>query len=108
MTSNMNALDQKELPTGCKMRAHSRYSSDEDCNRCGLGEGDVCQEYQSESDASIATKKAAHSALPVAWRFRVSHNQLNWNFWGDSTPPSSDDIAVMEPLYIAPKHGRGL
>ncbi len=91
----------KLLPDKCKMRAHSRYASDEDCANCGLGEGDVCPEYQAQSDASIAAKKVAPANAPVAWRFRVSGNQLNWNFWGDSVQPEWAGIAAMEPLYDA-------
>jgi hypothetical protein len=55
----MNGGTETMLPDKCKMRAQSRYSSDLDCERCGLGEGDVCPEYLAQSDASIAEKRAA-------------------------------------------------
>ena len=96
----MTLMDKEhELPVGCKMRAQSRYASDEDCANCGLGEGDVCAGYETMSAANIAAKRAENALKPVAWRYRVSPNQLNWNFWGDSAAPQFVGIEQLEPLY---------
>src|SRR6185436_7384052 len=53
------SVDEVALPTGCKMHSPSRYASDLDCTKCGLGEGDACREYHAIADASIAAKRAA-------------------------------------------------
>lgn len=50
------------LPWACKMRTPSRYASDADCRACGAGEGDVCAEYEEQSEAMLAERRAQHEA----------------------------------------------
>ena len=70
------------LPDKCKMRAQSRYASDEDCTRCGLGEGDVCPEYRSQSDARLATMR--------------SEGEIGVGF--ELANPTDRDMAALEKL----------
>lgn len=107
---------EQELPVGCKMRAHSRYASDDDCASCHRGEGEVCPEYKAMAEASMAAKRAEHAirrssdeqAEVVGWRGKY-RTEERWKLFDH--PYRLDAIAValgeyqLEPLYASPVSG---
>lgn len=111
--SPSSSVDEVALPTGCKMDSPSRYASDLDCDKCGLGEGDACREYHTIADASIAAKRAAASLVsppkagtgePVAWR-KPKHPAAVNPFFIDAEDRTADWAKQIYtvPLYANPE-----